>query len=117
MAARERQDQVQATLTTLAQSQATATSHLSRLEPLELTVRAIIPLLEASERNVTQFIQTQQQANELIRRLAEGGETRHRELLNTLTNLYAAAHARQEQVQRDHDALRNAMAAYLNPTR
>ncbi len=113
--AQERQDQVLATLTTLSQSQTTATSHLARLEPLELTVRAIIPLLEASDRNVIQFIQTQQQANELIRRLAEGGETRHRELLNTLTNLYAAAHARQEQVQRDHDALRSAMAAYLNP--
>jgi len=114
---RDKQDQTNATLTAIAQSQTVTVERLARLESIEQAVRALVPLMEASDRQLTQLMQTQQQANDLIRRCVETGDARHQDMLKTLASLAAAADAQREHVQRDHDALRNALAAYLNPGR
>ncbi|MEI6787981.1 MAG: hypothetical protein WCL49_05830 [bacterium] len=93
---RDKQDQANITLAAIALSQSESAGRLARLESVDQSV---------------------QQANALLRRLVEGDEARHQDTLKTLSGLAAAANAQREQLQRDQDALRNALAAYLSPTR
>ncbi len=88
-ASRDNQEKTNVALAAIAQSQAIATERLTRLDSV----------------------------NELILRLVEGQETRHQDELKALSGMTAVANAQREQVQRDHDALRSALAAYLNPSR
>ena len=116
-ASRDRLDQTNASLATLVQTQAAASDHLARLATIEQSFRALIPLAESSDRQIAELLKTQQQVNLLIHRLAEGEESRHQDMLRNLASLAAAADAQRDQVQRDQAALRNALAAYLNPPR
>lgn len=106
-----------AKLEAIAQSQSVAAERLSRLDSVEQAVRAALPLLEASDRQLTGLMETQRQANELLLRLIEGQETRHQDALKALSAMVTATQSQREQVQRDHDALRSALAVYLNPSR
>ena len=115
--ARDKADQTNAALAVLAQNQTLVADRLAKIESVEQAVRSLAPLLEASGRQLAQMADTQQQANELIRRLAEGHEARHQDTVKTLAGLAATAEAQRANAQRDHDALRNALAAYLNPNR
>lgn len=110
-------DQTQTTLTAIAQNQSLATEHLARLGNMEQAIRTLAPILEASDRQLTQLLETQRQANGFILRLVEGQEIRHQEALKALAGMVAAATAQREQVQRDQDALRSALTVYLNPNR
>lgn len=94
--AREKQDQTHVVVAAIAASQSDTAARLSKLESIE---------------------QSLQQTNEIVRRLLESAESRHQDTLKMLTGLAAAANAQREQVQRDQDALRNALTAYLNPNR
>lgn len=114
---REKQDQTNTTLAAIAQNQSTATERLTRLDSIEQVMRAVAPLLEASGRQLAQLLETQRQANGLVLRLVDGQEARHQEALKALAGMVDAAMAQREQVQRDHDALRSALAVYLNPPR
>lgn len=116
-ASRDQQAQANASLAALIQAQATLADRLSRLDTLEQAVKGLAPLLESQERHLAQLAQTGQQTHETMKRLAEGAEARQQETLSTLAGLAAAATAQREQVQRDQDALRSALAAYLNPLR
>ncbi|MEI6165828.1 MAG: hypothetical protein WCS52_01395 [bacterium] len=109
--------QTNTTLAAIAQNQSLATERLARLDSVEQAIRTIAPILEASDRQLTQLLETQRQANGLVLRLVDGQEARHQEALKALSGMVAAASAQREQVQRDHDALRSALAAYLNPNR
>ena len=93
---RDRQDQANAALASIAYAQTESAGRLARIESA---------------------VQSLQQANDLVRRLVEGDESRHQDTLKTLAALAATATAQKEQVQRDHDALRSALGAYLNPSR
>lgn len=92
--AREKQDQIHAVLAAMAASQSDTAARLSKLEGIDHSL---------------------QQTNETVRRLLESAEARHQDTLKTLAGLVAAANAQREQMQREQDALRNALAAYLNP--
>jgi hypothetical protein len=81
------------------------------LQARQLTALDALAGIAASSRD------KQDQANELLRRLVEGDEARHQDTLKTLASLASAANAQREQLQRDQDALRSALTAYLNPTR
>lgn len=94
--ARDKQDQANAVLAAIAQSQTESAGRLSKLDGIDLSL---------------------QQITGAIRHLAEGVEARHQDTLKTLAGLAAAANAQREQLQRDQDALRHALAAYLNPNR
>jgi hypothetical protein len=117
VSARERQDQTNTTLNTIAQALAAIPEKMTRLDGIEQAVRALSPLLEAQERQVSQMAQIQLQANELIRRLVDSQDARHQDLVKTLAELATSARAQRESVQRDQDALRHALSAYLNPDR
>lgn len=114
---RDKQDQTHTTLASIAQTQSLATERLARLDSVEQAIRTLAPILEGSDRQLTQLLETQRQANGLVLRLVDGQETRHQEALKALSGMVAAATAQREQVQRDHDALRSALAVYLNPIR
>lgn len=107
--------QTQDTLATMVQHQWLATERLARLESMDQTVRAIIPILQASEQQFSLLLETQRQSNELIRRLTEGQETRHQHELKLLSEMAAATQAQRDQLQRGHDSLKSALAVYLNP--
>jgi hypothetical protein len=92
--AREKQYQTHAVLTAMAASQSDTAARLSKLEGIDHSL---------------------QQTNEIVRKLRESAESRHQDTLKTLAGLAAAANAQRDQVQRDQDALRNALTAYLNP--
>ena len=115
--ARDKADLTNTTLATVAQNQTIVADRLAKIESVEQAVRSLAPLLEASGRQLALMADTQQQANDLIRRLSEGHETRHQDTVKTLAGLAAAAESQRANAQRDHDALRNALAAYLNPNR
>lgn len=117
VASRDKQDQTHTTLTAIAQSQTLATERLSRLDAVEQAVRAVAPIIEASDRHLIELLEAQRQANELVLRLVQGQETRHQDALKALSEMAASAQAQREHVQRDHDALRSALAVYLNPNR
>ncbi len=106
-----------ARLETIAQIQSVATERLARLDSVDQAVRAMLPRLEASDRQLTGLLDIQRQTNELMLRLVQGQETRHQDALKALSGMADAAREQREQVQRDQDALRRALAAYLNPTR
>ncbi|MEI6516089.1 MAG: hypothetical protein WCO77_08930 [bacterium] len=83
----DKMDQVNTTLGTMAQTQSVVVSHLARLDSVEQT----------------------------IRKVADGHESRHQDVLRALNGVMSAAQAQRDQVQREHDALRTALAAYLTP--
>lgn len=104
-------------LSDIARHQTLAAERLLHIESAEQAIRSLAPLLEASERQLAGLLDTQRQTNGLLLRLVESQDARHQDMIKALSGLAATATAQREQVQREHDALRSALAAYLNPNR
>lgn len=109
--------QAHTTLAAMAQNQLLATERLSRLESVDQAVRAIVPILQATEQQYALLLETQRHTNELLKRLAEGQELRHQDELKVLSEMASATQAQRDQVQQNHNALRSALTVYLNPNR
>lgn len=108
-------DTIAAHLAALNQGLTLQERQLAVLEQLTLIATSTRDRQDQANATLTAIAQTQHQAGEVIRQLVSGQATRHQETLTTLAGLVAAANARQDQAQRDHNALRNALAAYLTP--
>ncbi|MEI8351561.1 MAG: hypothetical protein WCG36_04515 [bacterium] len=108
-------DTIAAHLAALNQGLTLQERQLAVLEQLTLIATSTRERQDQANATLTAIAQTQHQAGEVIRQLVTGQDSRHRETLSTLAGLVAAANARQDQAQRDHNALRNALAAYLTP--
>lgn len=96
--------------------------HIARLleaqsDRMDQTLRALATPFEAVNRQLEQLALTQQQANELIRQLIATQGAGQQETVKILGGLVTVATAQRDQVQRDQEALRSALAAYLTPGR
>jgi len=114
-------DGISRLLETLVQSQAVHARQLVILENLAGIAAAtrdqLGQQLGQANSTLTATAQTQQQANALVQRLVETQDTRQQEVCKTLTGIADSATAQRELAQREQDAIRNALAAYLAPSR
>lgn len=115
--ARERQDHANTLLGTALQTQSAIAERLSRLDSVDQGIRALHALLENQDRSLAQLAVIAQHSQESLRSMADGQETQRERMTASLAALSEAANAQREQVQRGQEALRQALSAYLNPSR
>ena len=104
---------VEGRLETLIRTGAETNRKLDRLEPLETATRALLAGVELGNRHLAGFQEGQAKLHGLFERLLQEESARHRELHGDLAALAETARESRNTVARDQDALRRALALYV----
>ncbi len=89
--------------------------YLQCLESMDPAVRALAVAFDNSNKQLTQMYQVHQQTNSLVGRMIDGDAARHQEMMQKIAALAGTVQAQHDRLTGDQDALRNALAAYLQP--
>lgn len=110
-------DNIAKQLEALAPIQTSQTRQVAALESLVGIASTSRDKQDQTNAAIASLGQTQQQTLDVIRHLMDGQKAQHQALIKALSDLVASVNNQRELVQRDQEALRNALAAYLKPTR
>ena len=87
--------------------------YLQHLETLDPAVKALASVFENSHQQLIQMNQVQQQTNALVGRMLEGDAAQHQEMMQKVATLVGTVQTQHDRLEHDQEALRNALAAYL----
>ncbi|MEI7899528.1 MAG: hypothetical protein WCK89_04705 [bacterium] len=114
-AVRDHAGQSQLRLEAIEKTQAQNLPHLQRLDTFEPVVKSIATLFESSQQQLIQMNQGQQQTHVLVGRMLDGDAARHLEMMGSVAALVGSLQTQREHLEHDQEALRKALAAYLQP--